>query len=77
MGFNSMCRRWMRRKIKLRLSIAARSGDEGVCGKDIFPRQYFDACEAFENAIASAVAASGGSTNAVLHLLAIAREAGS
>ena len=31
--------------------------------------------EAFENAIA-AVAMSGGSTNAVLHLLAIAREAG-
>jgi dihydroxy-acid dehydratase len=31
--------------------------------------------EAFENAIAS-VAATGGSTNAVLHLLAIAREAG-
>jgi dihydroxy-acid dehydratase len=31
--------------------------------------------KAFENAIAS-VAASGGSTNAVLHLLAIAREAG-
>jgi dihydroxy-acid dehydratase len=31
--------------------------------------------EAFENAIAS-VAASGGSTNSVLHLLAIAREAG-
>jgi dihydroxy-acid dehydratase len=31
--------------------------------------------DAFENAIAS-VAASGGSTNAVLHLLAIAREAG-
>ena len=31
--------------------------------------------EALENAIA-AVAASGGSTNAVLHLLAIAREAG-
>jgi dihydroxy-acid dehydratase len=31
--------------------------------------------EAFENAIA-AVAASGGSTNSVLHLLAIAREAG-
>ena len=30
---------------------------------------------AFENAIAS-VAATGGSTNAVLHLLAIAREAG-
>ena len=31
--------------------------------------------EAFENAIAG-VAATGGSTNAVLHLLAIAREAG-
>src|SRR6202035_5459823 len=31
--------------------------------------------DAFENAIAS-VAATGGSTNAVLHLLAIAREAG-
>jgi dihydroxy-acid dehydratase len=42
------------------------------CGtkvKDILTRQ------AFENAIAS-VAASGGSTNSVLHLLAIAREAG-
>src|SRR3712207_4405266 len=31
--------------------------------------------ESFENAIAS-VAATGGSTNAVLHLLALAREAG-
>jgi dihydroxy-acid dehydratase len=41
---------------------------------DLKPR---DICtrEAFENAIAS-VAASGGSTNAVLHLLAMAREAG-
>lgn len=41
----------------------------GVLPKDILTRQ------AFENAIAS-VAATGGSTNAVLHLLAIAREAG-
>ena len=42
--------------------------------KDLKPR---DICtrEAFENAIAS-VAASGGSTNAVLHLLAMAKEAG-
>jgi dihydroxy-acid dehydratase len=41
---------------------------------DLKPR---DICtrKAFENAIAS-VAASGGSTNAVLHLLAMAREAG-
>ncbi len=41
----------------------------GVKAKDILTR------EAFENAIAG-VAASGGSTNSVLHLLAIAREAG-
>ncbi len=40
----------------------------GVRPRDILTRK------AFENAIAS-VAASGGSTNAVLHLLAIAREA--
>src|SRR5690349_2211941 len=42
---------------------------KGLKPRDILTR------EAFENAIAS-VAASGGSTNAVLHLLAIAREAG-
>ena len=41
----------------------------GVKAHDILTRH------AFENAIAS-VAASGGSTNSVLHLLAIAREAG-
>ncbi len=41
----------------------------GVTPSDILTR------EAFENAIAG-VAASGGSTNAVLHLLAMAREAG-
>ncbi len=42
--------------------------------KEIKPRDILTR-EAFENAIAS-VAATGGSTNAVLHLLAIAREAG-
>ena len=42
---------------------------KGIKPRDILTR------EAFENAIAG-VAASGGSTNAVLHLLAIAREAG-
>jgi dihydroxy-acid dehydratase len=42
---------------------------EGLRPRDILTR------EAFENAI-TAVAATGGSTNAVLHLLAIAREAG-
>jgi dihydroxy-acid dehydratase len=42
--------------------------------KAIRPREILTR-EAFENAIAS-VAATGGSTNAVLHLLAIAREAG-
>ena len=41
----------------------------GTNARDILTR------DAFENAIAS-VAASGGSTNSVLHLLAIAREAG-
>src|ERR1700678_1266697 len=42
--------------------------------QDIRPRSILTR-DAFENAIAS-VAATGGSTNAVLHLLAIAREAG-
>ncbi|MGA8373837.1 MAG: dihydroxy-acid dehydratase, partial [Candidatus Sulfotelmatobacter sp.] len=42
--------------------------------KGIRPREILTR-DAFENAIAS-VAATGGSTNAVLHLLAIAREAG-
>jgi len=41
----------------------------GICPKDILTR------EAFENAITS-VASTSGSTNAVLHLLAIAREMG-
>ncbi|KAA0232247.1 dihydroxy-acid dehydratase, partial [bacterium] len=41
----------------------------GVLPRDLLTR------EAFENAIASA-AATGGSTNVVLHLMAIAREAG-
>ncbi len=45
-----------------------------VLHKGIRPREILTR-DAFENAIAS-VAASGGSTNAVLHLLAIAREAG-
>lgn len=45
-----------------------------VLQKDVKPRDILSR-EAFENAIAS-VAATGGSTNAVLHLLAIAREAG-
>jgi len=43
--------------------------NRGVTPKDILTR------EAFENAIAAG-AATGGSTNLVLHLLAIAREAG-
>ena len=43
--------------------------ERGIRPRDILTR------EAFDNAIAG-VAATGGSTNAVLHLLAIAREAG-
>ena len=42
---------------------------KGIKPRDILTR------DAFENAIAG-VAGTGGSTNAVLHLLAIAREAG-
>jgi len=45
-----------------------------VVRRDLRPRQIITRT-ALENAIA-AVAASGGSTNAVLHLLAVAREAG-
>ena len=45
-----------------------------ILEKDLRPTQILTR-KAFENAIA-AVAASGGSTNAVLHLLAMAREAG-
>lgn len=45
-----------------------------LLAKDIRPRQIVTR-DALENAIAS-VAATGGSTNGVLHLLAIAREAG-
>jgi dihydroxy-acid dehydratase len=49
--------------------IAVQAVKSGLKPRDIATRK------AFENAIAS-VAASGGSTNAVLHLLAMAREAG-
>ena len=45
-----------------------------VLRRDLRPRQIITR-DSLENAIA-AVAASGGSTNAVLHLLAVAREAG-
>ncbi len=46
----------------------------GLLKEGVTPRRILTRA-AFENAIAS-VAATGGSTNAVLHLLAIAREAG-
>jgi dihydroxy-acid dehydratase len=45
-----------------------------LLGRGLRPRQILTR-DAFENAIA-AVAATGGSTNAVLHLMAIAKEAG-
>ena len=56
---------------------AARHAGELVMrllGQDTRPRDVMTR-DAFENAVAG-VAATGGSTNAVLHLLAIAREAG-
>jgi dihydroxy-acid dehydratase len=59
-----------------KMDIGRRAGElimdvlrQGIRPRDILTR------EAFENAIAG-VAASGGSTNAVLHLLALARECG-
>ena len=45
-----------------------------LLAKDVRPRTFIDK-RAIENAIA-AVAATGGSTNAVLHLIAMAWEAG-
>jgi dihydroxy-acid dehydratase len=59
-----------------RAGVAARAGAlvMGLLERDCRPRQIITRA-ALENAIAG-VAATGGSTNAVLHLLAIAREAG-
>ena len=56
--------------------VARRAGElvMRLVADDVRPRQIITK-DALENAIAS-VAATGGSTNAVLHLLAIAREAG-
>jgi dihydroxy-acid dehydratase len=58
-------REWARRAGELAMDLLARN----VRPRDLLTR------EAFENAIASA-AGTGGSTNSVLHLLALAREAG-
>ena len=57
-------------------SVARAAGEKimDLVTRDLRPRTILTH-DAFENAIAS-VAATGGSTNAVLHLLAIAREAG-
>jgi dihydroxy-acid dehydratase len=59
-----------------RASVGRRAGElvVDVLAQDLRPRRIISR-EALENAIAG-VAATGGSTNAVLHLLAIAREAG-
>ena len=56
-------------------AVATRAGEVvmRLVGDDVMPRQIVTH-DALENAIA-AVAVTGGSTNAVLHLLAIAREA--
>jgi dihydroxy-acid dehydratase len=71
MGFNSLPAMDARKD-----EVAFRCGEVvlNLLRKDIPPRKILTRA-AFENAIAS-VAATGGSTNAVLHLLAIAREAG-
>jgi dihydroxy-acid dehydratase len=71
MGFNSVPAMDARKD-----EVAFRCGEVvlNLLRKGILPRKILTRA-AFENAIAS-VAATGGSTNAVLHLLAIAREAG-
>ena len=71
MGFNSVPAMDPQ---KDQISFACGKVVMNVLQKGILPRDILTR-EAFENAIAS-VAATGGSTNAVLHLLAIAREAG-
>lgn len=70
MGFNSVP---AMDPLKDDVSFACGKIVMNVLQKGIMPRDILTR-EAFENAIAS-VAATGGSTNAVLHLLAIAREA--
>jgi len=71
MGFNSVPAMDARKD-----EVAFRCGEVvlNLLRTGILPRRILTRA-AFENAIAS-VAATGGSTNAVLHLLAIAREAG-
>ena len=71
MGFNSVP---AMDPMKDAVSFACGKVVMNLLQKEIKPRDILTR-EAFENAIAS-VAATGGSTNAVLHLLAIAREAG-
>jgi dihydroxy-acid dehydratase len=71
MGFNSVP---AMDPLKDQISFACGKVVLNLLQKEIRPRDILTG-EAFENAIAS-VAATGGSTNAVLHLLAIAREAG-
>jgi dihydroxy-acid dehydratase len=70
MGFNSVPAMDPQKDL---ISFACGKIVMNVLQKGIKPRDILTR-EAFENAIAS-VAATGGSTNAVLHLLAIAREA--
>ena len=71
MGFNSVP---AMDPLKDQISFSCGKVVMNLLQKGILPRDILTR-EAFENAITS-VAATGGSTNAVLHLLAIAREAG-
>ncbi len=71
MGFNSVPA-----TVPAKLEVAYKTGElvMDVLKRNLRPRDILTR-KAFENAIAS-VAATGGSTNSVLHLLAMAREAG-
>jgi dihydroxy-acid dehydratase len=76
LGISPMCTASVPANDPKKADVAYRCGElvmdlvrENVCARDIMTRQ------AFENAI-SAVMMTGGSTNSVLHLLAVAQEAG-
>ena len=75
-GSRRAARRWSRPRTPRRTTVAEQIGElvMRVLADDLRPSQVITR-ESLENAIAC-VSASGGSTNGVLHLLAVAREAG-
>ena len=76
LGISPAARRWSPPRTPTRRTVAEQIGElvMKVLAEDLRPSQIITR-ESLENAIAC-VCASGGSTNGVLHLLAVAREAG-